>query len=192
MLLRGAQQETAPPPELQSPREPGFGTQLRPFGAKGKNGAWRERDASPGCLAAAGPHERKDAESSQRGASDLARQENKITERVGVGGGAWLSRKGRGGNGRWVLARGAVLCRPGWPSSCSCSAHLRAVESTFCSAPTLSMGSNRRKNGFSCRKRAKKDLSPTEVTIIVDLWWLARHRWKFYVHDLNRQDSFLK
>lgn len=47
---------------------------------------------------------RKDTENSQAGASDLARQENKITERVGEGGGslAFPKRKGR----KWKMVFG--------------------------------------------------------------------------------------
>lgn len=118
MLLRGAQQETAPPPVRQSPREPGLrnaaatgGNAGEEWGVEGPN----RQPWSPGCRAA------RMTERTQREARERpAKQENEITESVAV---ARRSRKRRAGNGRWALPGRTVLCLPGWLGPCSCSAH---------------------------------------------------------------------
>lgn len=152
MLLRGAQQETAPPLSASIPS--GTLASERSCGPRKRRGRLGRGGGEPQTLASRlprGPHDREDAKRSQREASDLEKQENKITERVG-GSQALPKRNGR----KWKMgfAKAAVLCRPGGLGPRSCSTHLRAVESTFCSAATLLTGSDWRRNVFSYRKRA--------------------------------------
>lgn len=123
---------------------------LEPEGRMGRGGS---DTPVPAASLLRGPHDRENTQSSQRGASDLVRQEKKITERVG---GAWFSRKGRRGNGRWVLPRGAVLCRPGWLGSCSSAPISEQLKALSVLLRPCEWGLTRERTVFLVEKEPKK------------------------------------